>query len=54
MSGDSGHSVSYRNINLFDNLSEVSSEDGVVNLTRAYTNPQNGIQSIAFMNYVNM
>ena len=52
VTGDSGHSVSYRNINLFDNLSEVSSEDGIVNLTRAYTNPQNGIQSIAFMNYV--
>ncbi len=46
------YSVSYRNINLFDNLDDISREDGVVNLTRAYTNPQNGVQSIAFMNYV--
>jgi signal transduction histidine kinase/CheY-like chemotaxis protein/HPt (histidine-containing phosphotransfer) domain-containing protein len=46
------HSVSYRNINLFDDPDAVSGEDGVVNLTRAYTNPQNGIQSIAFMKNV--
>lgn len=46
------YSVSYRNINLFDNPEEISREDGVVSLTRAYTNPQNGVQSIAFMNYV--
>lgn len=48
------HSVSYRNINLFENRDEISREPGVVSLTRAYTNPQNGIQSIAFMNYVNV
>ncbi|MBQ6442510.1 MAG: response regulator [Lachnospiraceae bacterium] len=46
------YSVSYKNISIFDNLSSVSNVDGVVNLTRAYTNPLNGIQSIAFMNYV--
>lgn len=46
------YSVSYRKINLFDDLSKISKEDGVVNLTRAYTNPQNGVQSIAFMNFV--
>ncbi|WP_049945740.1 ATP-binding protein [Butyrivibrio sp. LC3010] len=45
-------SVSYHKINLFDNLDEISREDGVISLTRAYTNPQNGVQSIAFMNYV--
>ena len=45
-------SVSYKNISIFENLDSVSDEDGVVNITRAYTNPQNGIQSIAFMNYV--
>ncbi len=44
--------VSYGKINLFENLDSISREDGVVNLTRAYTNPQNGVQSIAFMNYV--
>ena len=46
------YSVSYKNIDIFDNLDSVSNVDGVVNLTRAYTNPMNGIQSIAFMNYV--
>ncbi len=50
--GSDDYRVSYRNINLFDNLSEVSSVDGVINLTRAYTNPQSGVQSIAFMNFV--
>ena len=52
LSDPGDYSVSYRNINLFDNLSEISGVDGVVSLTRAYTNPQNGVQSIAFMNYV--
>ncbi len=46
------NSVSYKNISVFDNLDSVSDEDGVVSITRAYTNPQNGIQSIAFMNFV--
>ena len=46
------YSVSYKNISIFENLDSVSNDDGVVNLTRAYTNPLNGIQSIAFMNYV--
>ena len=46
------YSVSYKNISIFENLDSVSNEDGVVNITRAYTNPQNGIQSIAFMNFV--
>ncbi len=46
------YSVSYKNISIFDNLDNVSDVAGVVNLTRAYTNPMNGVQSIAFMNYV--
>lgn len=46
------YSVSYKNISIFDNLDSVSNVNGVVNLTRAYTNPLNGVQSIAFMNYV--
>ncbi len=44
--------VSYRNIEIFDNLADVSSEDGIVYLTRAFTNPMNGVRSIAFLNYV--
>ena len=51
--GDTGdYSVSYKNVPIFENLESVSNVDGVVNITRAYTNPMNGIQSIAFMNYV--
>ncbi len=46
------YSVSYKNISIFDNLESMSNATGVVNITRAYTNPMNGIQSIAFMNYV--
>ncbi len=47
----SKYSVNYSHINIFNNL-EVSSGDGVVNLTRAYTNPLSGVQSIAFLNNV--
>ena len=46
------YSVSYRNIKIFDNLDAVSRKDGDVNLTRAFTNPMSGVQSIAFLNYV--
>ncbi len=46
------YSVSYKNINIFDDIDEKSSADGAVSLTRAYTNPQNGVQSIAFLNSV--
>ena len=48
------YTVSYRNINIFDNI-EIENRDNtsdVVNLTRAYTNPMNGVQSIAFINKV--
>ena len=47
----SDYSVNYSHIPIFDNL-EISNLDGVVNLTRAYTNPLNGVQSIAFLNNV--
>ncbi len=46
------YTVSYKNINIFDNVDTVSDIDDVVSLTRAYTNPMNGVQSIAFLNYV--
>ena len=52
LSNPDDYSVSYKNISIFDNLDSVSNVDGVVNLTRAYTNPLNGVQSISFMNYV--
>ena len=43
--------VKYSHISIFDNL-EISNVNGEVNLTRAYTNPLNGVQSIAFLNNV--
>ena len=52
LNGSGDYSVSYKKIPIFDNLDNVSNVNGVVNLTRAYTNPTTGIQSIAFMNYV--
>ncbi len=52
MKDSNDYSVSYRKISLFDDLDKIGHEDGGVSLTRAYTNPQNGVQSIAFMNYV--
>ncbi|MBE5911064.1 response regulator [Pseudobutyrivibrio sp.] len=47
----SDFNVNYSNIAIFDNL-EISNVNGKVNLTRAYTNPLNGVQSIAFLNNV--
>ncbi len=49
----SDYSVNYSNISIFDEL-EISNVNGVVTLTRAYTNPLNGVQSIAFLNNVNV
>ena len=46
------YTVSYTKINIFDNIEEISDEADFVNLTRAYTNPVNGVQSIAFLNNV--
>jgi signal transduction histidine kinase/ActR/RegA family two-component response regulator/HPt (histidine-containing phosphotransfer) domain-containing protein len=52
LSDPNDYSVSYRKINLIESLDDIRKEDGVISLTRAYTNPQNGVQSIAFMNIV--
>ena len=46
------YSVSYKRINIFDSILTISDVDGDVNLTRAYTNPMTGVQSIAFLNNV--
>ena len=46
------YTVSYKNINIFDTINDETDSDGAVNITRAYTNPMNGVQSIAFLNYV--
>ena len=47
----SDYSVDYSHISIFENI-EISNVNGAVNLTRAYTNPLNGVQSIAFLNNV--
>ena len=51
---ETDYTVSYANLSFIDSLSDVSNVNGVINLTRAYTNPMNGIQSIAFLNYVSV
>lgn len=45
------YQVDYSHISIFDNF-DIKNVDGKVNLTRAYTNPLNGVQSIAFLNNV--
>ncbi len=45
--------VSYSNIDLLKDLSFIKGV-GSINVSRAYTNPMNGTQSIAFCNYVNL
>ena len=43
------YAVSYKNVAIFNNgFDDLFSENGTVNVTRAYTNPINAIQSIAF------
>ena len=48
------YTVSYKNIKIFDNIDIERDTNNVVGLTRAYTNPMNGVQSIAFLNNVNI
>lgn len=42
------YTVSYKNIDILEEHGMLMSEDSVVKVTRAYTNPVNAIQSIAF------
>ncbi len=51
MTDPTDYSVDYSHISLFENF-EIHDLDGNVNLTRAYTDPLNGVQSIAFLNNV--
>ena len=47
--GDDGrYDVSYVKIDLFSDMSWISDEPGALNVSRAFTNPQNGEQSLAF------
>ena len=51
MNDPTDYSVDYSHISLFENF-EIHDLDGKVNLTRAYTDPLNGVQSIAFLHNV--
>ena len=46
------YAVSYSNIPLFSDIDSSLSDGGHVNITRTYTNPMNGVQSIAFYSKV--
>ena len=48
----SSYDVSYARVELFENTDWISPLGESVNVTRAYTNPTNGVQSLAFCNFV--
>lgn len=49
---DNGHNVSYKGIDLFSEFDCADHSIGKLNITRAYTDPVKGIQSMAFCNSV--
>ena len=49
-----GYAVSYERIGLLDDVSWISEIGKSINITRSYTNPVNGEQSIAFCNSVSL
>ena len=48
------YSVSYERVGLLSDLSWISKTKSSVNISRAYTNPVNGEQSIAFCNFITL
>ena len=48
------YSVSYKRVNILDNTDWVDEIGKAINITRAYTNPMNGEQSLAFCNMVTL
>ena len=48
------YNVSYEGLDMLSNLSWISEIGKSINITRAYTNPINGEQSIAFCNFINL
>ncbi len=48
------YSVSYQKIELLNNMSWIHEIGKSINVSRAYTNPINGEQSIAFCNFINL
>ena len=49
---DDDYAVSYKAIGLPIRLDKLAEEDGAINVSRSYTNPMSGIQSLAFCNKV--
>ena len=49
---DNGHTVSYKGLDLFSGFDPSDAGIGKVRITRAYTNPIKGLQSMAFCNWV--
>ena len=48
------YSVSYERMNLLDDVSWINDIGESVNISRAYTNPVNGDQSLAFCNFITL
>ena len=48
------YDVSYKNMDLLNDLSWISPIGDTINISRAYTNPINGQQSIAFCNFITL
>ena len=48
------YTVSYERMGLLDDVSWIGSDDESINITRAYTNPVNGEQSLAFCNMLTL
>ena len=54
---EDNYTISYTNINLLNDTSWISPIDPlktIINISRAYTNPMNGEQSIAFCNFIKL
>ena len=51
---DGDYSVSYERMNLLSDVSWINDIGEAVNVSRAYTNPVNGEQSLAFCNFVTL
>ncbi len=49
---DNDYTVSYKRIDLLDNVDWIDEIGKSINITRAYTNPMNGEQSLAFCNSI--
>ncbi|MCR5509104.1 MAG: response regulator [Lachnospiraceae bacterium] len=51
---DDDYNVSYDRIDLFGNVDWINETGKSINITRAYTNPMNGEQSLAFCNHITL